>query len=1096
MTAGMSGHLITEAFLEHHLRTAAAGAAAAGNRRLTAWMRHYRQLGPASSVRALVDVGAAPLVRALGFHGLADMSFSRQSAAATLIGISPPVTVLVTPWGERLDPFWRDAVVESRRRRTPWCVLFNGTHIRLIDAGRLHARRYVEFDIQVALGDERTTAALEEIFSAGSFAAGRDGTPIVRTLIAGSEEHAAGVSRSLKSGVLRASSEILQAIVRHPPPASLDETFEQALTIVYRILFLFFAEARGLVPLWHPVYRESYSVETLRQEAERDDAAPGLWDTLRAITRLAHAGCQAGDLRVTAFNGRLFAPARTPLADRPDLDDGAACRAVLALSTRATADRSARERIGYRDLGVEQLGAVYETLLDYVPRVRTTSPAPRRQPRVALEPGSGVRKATGAFYTPQAIAHWLVRRTLTPLVTDLPPERILELRVLDPAMGSGAFLVAACTFLADAYETAAVRAGGCHPSDIGPAERVAIRRTVAERCLFGVDVNPMAVQLARLSLWLATLSADKPLGFLDHHLQAGDSLLGAWLSSLRDAGPPRRRRPAASASSLFGESNVATALEAALPIRFALSHVPNDTLAQVREKERALAALNRDSAISKWKRVADLWCARWFDRDLPASVYGAVSDAILTGRSPLPEPHVAQLLQRAEALAAVHRFFHWELEFPEAFFENDGTRRPLPGFDAIVGNPPWDMMRADAGPPERRAGTRRALGAIVRFTRDSGVYAAQSTGHANRYQLFVERSVALTRPGGRVGLVLPWGLLGDHGSRSLRRLLLAECSIDSIVGFENRRGLFPIHRSVRFVMTTATRGRATVRIGCRLGEQDPSVLENSDGEPGEPSWFPLHITPALLERLSGDERSLPYLRSPVDLTIAERAAALSAPLGDRAGWAVRFGRELNASDDREHFVESGEGVPVVEGKAIAPFRVLLDATRYRIRARVARRLLGGRFGRPRLAYRDVASASNRLTLIAALLPARAVSTHTVFCLRTPLPLRSQLFLCGMFNSLVVNYLVRLRVTTHVTTAIVEGLPVPSRAAAGPKFGEIAALARVLSRCDEPAARARLDASVARLYQLDRGELEHVLGTFPLVPIDERNAVLRAFDEGR
>src|SRR5207245_8127089 len=166
---------------------------------------------------------------------------------------------------------------------------------------------------------------------------------------------------------------------------------EQALTIVYRILFLLFAEARALVPLWHPIYRESYSVETLRDTAERSPQPDGLWDALRAITRLAHAGCRAGDLRVTPFNGRLFAPSRTPLVDRRDLDDEAARRAVLALTTRPAPDRSGRERIAYRDLGVEQLGAVYETLLDYEPRAepQTTNGRGCRRWRIVLEPGSG-----------------------------------------------------------------------------------------------------------------------------------------------------------------------------------------------------------------------------------------------------------------------------------------------------------------------------------------------------------------------------------------------------------------------------------------------------------------------------------------------------------------------------------------------------------------------------------------------------------------------------------------------------------------------------------------------------------------------------------
>jgi hypothetical protein len=247
------------------------------------------------------------------------------------------------------------------------------------------------------------------------------------------------------------------------------------------------------------------------------------------MTRLAHAGCEAGDLRVTPFNGRLFSPARTPLAERRDLDDEAARRAVLALSTRAAPDRAGRERITYRDLGVEQLGAVYETLLDYEPRLSHAPDSRGRvtRPIVTLEPGSGVRKATGTFYTPQPIADYLVRRTLSPLTHHARADDILQLRIVDPAMGSGAFLVAACRFLAREYERALIREGTCSPGDLDETARVVIRRTVAERCLYGVDLNPMAVQLARLSLWLATLAADRPLSFLDHRLQTGDSLLGA-----------------------------------------------------------------------------------------------------------------------------------------------------------------------------------------------------------------------------------------------------------------------------------------------------------------------------------------------------------------------------------------------------------------------------------------------------------------------------------------------------------------------------------------------------------------------------------------
>src|SRR5262249_28457151 len=197
----------------------------------------------------------------------------------------------------------------------------------------------------------------------------------LQTLVEASRLHAIAVSQSLREGVLSASAAILGALLNtnraRVPSPPVWATFEQALTIGYRILSLLFAEARGLAPLWHPIYRESYSLESLRTRAEHSQVEPGLWEALRAIARLAHAGCRAGDLRVTAFNGRLFAPGRTPLAERRDLDDSAARRAILAIATRPSPDGGGRERIAYRDLGVEQLGAVYETLLDYEPRVDT-----------------------------------------------------------------------------------------------------------------------------------------------------------------------------------------------------------------------------------------------------------------------------------------------------------------------------------------------------------------------------------------------------------------------------------------------------------------------------------------------------------------------------------------------------------------------------------------------------------------------------------------------------------------------------------------------------------------------------------------------------
>ena len=1105
MLAGLDGHLVSTAFLEWQLRVSSAPPAAdqaAGD--LRAW-RMACSFGPASSVRTILEAGAAPVVAALGFDPPSDVEPVDSTLAATIRRENRPIALLVVPWGTRLDPLWRTAVTQAVRRAAPWCLLFDGARLRIVDAGRLYARRFVEFDLDLALDHRISFAALWRSASAGALTAGPADLQSLHSLVLASDRHASGVCRSLRDGVVSASRDVLGALVgslRMPQSPLLADSFEQALTIVYRLLFLLFAEARALVPLWHPIYRESYSVEALREFAERGDRTAGLWDALRAMTRLAHTGCRAGDLRVTPFNGRLFSPARTPLANRRNLDDEAARRAVLALSTRPAPDRAGRERITYRDLGVEQLGAVYETLLDYEPRLSDTA-APRGRgghPLVTLEAGSGVRKATGTFYTPQPIADYLVRRTLAPFTREASADRILQLRIVDPSMGSGAFLVAACRYLAHEYEQALVRDGACHPSDLDDYGRILIRRTIAERCLYGVDVNPMAVQLARLSLWLATLAADRPLSFLDHRLLTGDSLLGAWLADLRRAPAAGARTRANRDLPLFSDEAVVGAVREALPVRFSLESTPNDSLEQVRTKERALAAMTaRETMLSRWKRIANLWCAPWFldgDDVLPRAAFGSLSDFVITGRSDLPRHTAARYLDAADTLAAARRFFHWELEYPEVFFDREGRRLPHAGFDAVIGNPPWDMIRADAGPADGRAHARADMASVVRFTRDSGVYSAQSDGHANRYQLFVERAMALTRHGGRLGLVLPSGLATDQGSASLRRRLFTTCDVDAIVGIDNHRSIFPIHRSVRFLLVTASAGRTTERVACRLHLDDPAELERlGDESGGATGWFPVQLTPAAIERLSGPGLGIPTVRDARDLAILERAASLFPPLGSAAGWSARFGRELNATDDRAAFRESGRVglAAVVEGKHLEPFRVDVGAVRHRVTSRDAARLLpDGRYQRARLAYRDVASATNRLTLIAAILPAGCVSTHTVFCLRTPLASRAQRFLCGLFNSFVLNYLVRLRVTTHVTTAIVERLPVPTADTAPGAFREIAALTRVLMRRFSADAFARLNARVAELYQLTPAEFEHVLETFPLIPIEQRSRALAVF----
>ncbi|HET9834433.1 MAG TPA: N-6 DNA methylase [Vicinamibacterales bacterium] len=1073
MLLGLTGHLLSSSFLETKLSLA-------DRRPFTRLRDGSRSLGPASSLRAVLESGARPLLESAGFQALRDVNTDSESIVATVGEDARAVVLLVASWGNPLHLHWRAAIAHATRRQARWCLLYNGLACRLMDATRPHSSRFAEFDLAMVADDENAAAAFRLVTKALHDS--------LDALVRESDQHGVAVCRSLQDGVLAASGDVLSALAR--PGRSrrphLHAALDQALTIVYRVLFLLFAESRGLVPLWHPIYRESYAIETLVALAARGDNR-GLWDALRAIARLAHTGCRAGDLRVTPFNGRLFSPSRTPLAERRDLDDEHARRALLSLATRTSSSGAGRERIVYRDLGVEQLGSVYESLLDYQPSANP----------IALVPGTGVRKATGTFYTPQPIADYLVRTTLVPLVDGARPHDILSLRIVDPSMGSGAFLVAACHFLAQAYEAALIRNGGCHASDIGESDRASIRRTIAERCLYGVDINPMAVQLARLSLWLTTLAADRPLTFLDHRLRCGDSLLGAWIEHLRH--PPRSQRRVSrddDTGQLFEQAGVEGALQDALPIRFSLERTPDDTLEQVREKEHALAALERgDTGLSRWKRIADVWCAAWMSTrmdDVPATAFHALSDHVLNGRGSLPLHTADRYLERAQEISAARKIFHWELEFPEVFFDAGGQRRPRAGFDAVLGNPPWEMIRADEGTIEARVRNRSRNSIVLRFIRDAGLYPSSSSGHPNLYQLFTDRTISLLRPGGRLGLVLPFGLATDHGSAELRRRLLRECDTDALVGLNNQRAVFAIHRSVKFLLATATKGSPTQSIACRLGETDVAALDGAGERPATSDWFRVRLTPGLIERVSGATLTIPELRTPLDVSIIERAATLFPPLGSDRGWSARFGRELNASDDRARF--GSKGLPIVEGKHIEPFRVHVDRCRHRVAASQAARLLKtGAFERPRLAYRDVASATNKTTLIAAILPRGCVSTHTLFCLRTPTSLPVQHFLCGMFNSLVVNYLVRMRVTTHVTTATVERLPVPPPGHSPSAQRLVGAIARLLSRRDDRDAWVQLQVLAASLYQLTPTEFAHVLGTFPLIAKEDRDAAHATYE---
>jgi len=1094
MIAGLTGSLLShDALGQCHVPP---GAADTATSRLIAEIVSgaTSTMGPATSARLVFDRLAAPLAAALGFDVALRPGATGPVLLAELRRAGEPVAAMVAaPWDTEPSTLWRDAVHLGIACGVRWCYAITGPALRVVDARQSYSRRFVEFDLTAVANGAPALAVFLELLRADSFETTRARVPALDRAILLSDAHRADVRASLQLGVQEALVHLVRAFATargvRRPRGGLDRLFEESLIVVYRVLFLLFAEARALVPNWHPIYRDSYTIETLRGSLERLPR-PGIWETLQAIARLAHRGCGAGTLRVPPFNGRLFSPVHAPLADCLPLDDGEVRQALVALTTRPCP--AGRVPIAYSDLGVEQLGGVYERVLDFEPA------APGGDVRRLTLVRAERRKATGSYYTPRALTEFVIRRTLSPLVNEATPDEILSLRVLDPAMGSGAFLVAACRFLASAYENAAVRTGLVGAGDVDEDARAGFRRMIAQRCLYGVDLNPMAVQLGRLSLWLATLAADRPLTFLDHHLRTGNSLVGASLEDVVRA-PAALRRLRERELPLFDTAAIDEAIASAVVPLLAIAREDGETIEQVRAKERLLASLGQDDApLRRWKAVADLWCAGWFRERPYGTSFTALVDEILGRAAALPRHLSSPLLDDARSVAERERFFHWTLEFPECFHDSRGRALASPGFDAVVGNPPWEMLRGDRGSAAARSAAGESGARLTAFSRHSGVYRHQGDGHANLYQLFVERALDLTRRGGRTGLVLPSGFGSDHGCTALRRRVLDASAVDTFVSVENRDGLFPIHRSLRFLLVTATVGPPTGTLPCRFGVRSPEVLDGLPDAGHDGQDVP--VGRDVIVQVTGDGYAIPEIRSAADLAIVSNIAFSTPALGE-SGWNLAFGRELNASDDRGYFVERPVGatrrnlLPVVEGKQIQAFTVDVARSALCLPARTAARLLDPdrTYRRARLAYRDVASATNRLTLIAAILPRGVVTTHTLFCLKAPLDDDVQQFLCGMFNSYVANYLVRLRVGTHVSAGIIARLRVPRPAPGSVALRRIAGLSRRLARRpgDRDAA-ARLQAMAAMLYRLTPAEFQHVLNTFPLVAIEDRARAMRAF----
>jgi len=986
----------------------------------------------------------------------------------------------------------------------------------------------------------------------------------------------AGLERFLHAVSLRALTES-----RFPMPPA-EALWHDGLVLIHRLLFVLKLEAatdpaRGFSFAATRPWRDTMSPNTAlgplaRRHLDRGHDTGSMLETgLRQLFRACREGLVGAELVIAPLGGALFDTAAMPVLEHLPWGETAVAHLLDHLLWTSPAN-GPRERIHYGTLDVEVLGAVYESLLDLQPaiaaaptaqdsrrsrqRAETAPVSPDGPPPIPagtffLRPGVE-RKASGSYYTPAPFVRFLVRETLSAPVArhsgpdDPDPGAILALRVLDPATGSGHFLVEACRFLADALLSACQH---CHRLAAGGGPQAArfrarldalpdpdglllsylgrdglswsralalCRRMVAMHCLYGVDRNGLAMELAKLSLWLESHAEGLPLTFLDHRLLVGDSLSGPFLddlASLPVGGGPLDRLLSRGLAERLSALHAGTLIELRR-IGASLGRDLGDLARKQAARDRLAAAqaplLNLACAWSGAAMLAD----RAGDDEFQA-LARSVAD---TGAWP------ASLTQRQLAMVEAGRAaLPWDLAFPE-----------VEGFDAVIGNPPWDVIQHNARDflanlaPDP-VPTRLARSAIEdRLRSDPAIaqaYAAYRTGFEHRkrlanrlfhhqrvgteagatagnldaFRLFAERAIRLAGPEGAVGLLLPSAFHANDGATGIRRLFL-ENGLDTCLSFENRAGLFDIDSRFKFALVVARRpAQVAETIRCAFYLRD--LREASD--PARVMTYDR----AFLRQAGGPRLTFPELRGPADLAIARRMFAERETLAEWcARHGIRLGRDLHMTDDAHRFTPIGTATDpgwlvLHEGKTFHQFTDRRDpAPRHAVHATSLGdkpAVLAATF-HFRLVFRDIARSNDERSMIATILPPGTVTGHTATIEKTPeaRALPAALTLCAIFNSFAFDWLVRQKTATHLSLYLLDGLPMPTltqatrhalaRAAAAlcasdARFAALVAAAAERPALPDPedrrALRAWIDARIAHAYGLTRPDYAHLLRGF-------------------
>ncbi|MFD7475178.1 Eco57I restriction-modification methylase domain-containing protein [Streptomyces sp. NPDC059837] len=838
----------------------------------------------------------------------------------------------------------------NRTEAHQWAVLTNGRQLRLLrDSSALATAAYVEFDLEAIFDGELFSefVLLYRLLHVSRFEVPEGAAPSACRLEKWRTEAIQSGTRALeqlRKGVQDAITTLGTGFLRHPDNSALRadldvETYHYALLrLVYRLLFLFVAEDREalLVPDAPEQAKDRYtryfsSARLRRQAQRRRGTAHG--DRYRALgvvlTALGHDEGRP-ELGLPGLGGIYDDTEADKVLHGLALSNEALLAAVRALSVVRDTGSKRNRVVDYRHLDAEELGSIYESLLELVPK---HSASDRTFELVEL-PGNA-RKTTGSYYTPSSLIDCLLDSALDPVIDDAvkrgeiratrsgqPDARdaivdeLLSLTVCDPACGSGHFLVAAARRIAK--RVAAVREQ--NPEPTLDAVRHALHEVVA-RCVYGVDLNPMAVELAKVSLWLEALEPGKPLGFLDAHIKHGNALIGATPALLAGGIPDDAFKPIEGDDKKFAaalkklnakeRSGQSALFDTDTGIKVANSAFATgvrritaaraDSLKDVRLQSSAFRAFEQDPAYLHALHVADAWCAAFVwpkTADAPRAV---TEDIYRTLQDPEAAGATAATNEEIIRLGAQYHFFHWHLEFPEVFEVPQAADASVDkstgwngGFSCVLGNPPWERIRlkdqeffaqrdsAIATAPNAAArkkliialpksnpslfyefssANRRSDGES-HFLRSSGRYPLTGRGDINTYAVFSETDRAIVGIHGRVGLVVPTGIATDATTQYFFTDLVERGSLVSVYDFDNKEKIFSdVGAMMRFcALTLAGEGVSVAQAEFAFFLHSPADLDDSSRR--------IRISPEEISLVNPNTGNCPVFRNVRDARIA------------------------------------------------------------------------------------------------------------------------------------------------------------------------------------------------------------------------------------